>query len=437
MPDTTVNRHYFDHVMHTGERHAVEAAEDIYSGSGIKLLAKGSRVDESTRERLLDHKLSRPLEDCLSVGGALAPEQLVPVAQRLLDEHGLLRALCAAESEAAAALGRLPLSMAQQSLLTVYAESEPQRLRHAVGVTLIARALTRRLLGADVEALRMQGLAGLLHDVGELYIDPAHLTRDATPLQAEQWKHIVTHPLVGQRVLLGLAGPAVARVVLEHHERLDGFGYPRGVSGAEELPLASQVLAAAEWLIGLLEGAPAPELDAGAHASVATRLIPGEFNPAIVELLRAAGRLADPAGLLGEDAQRSLELALPRAIRVYELLQRFRELRPQLRARIAAEAAPELQALLALCGQRIDQLQLVFSSAGLDQHGPAHVVERLAREDALLRQEVLALVREFGWRLRELERAALMRAGLIGPEDQALVQQLIDTIRGASAATAG
>ena len=62
------------------------------------------------------------------------------------------------------------------------------------------------------------------------------------------------------------------------------------------------------------------------------------------------------------------------------------------------------------------------------------MVERLAREDPLLRQEVLALVREFGWRLRELERAALMRAGLMGTEDQALVQQLIDTIRGATSA---
>ena len=422
-----VNPHYFDHVMQTATRHEVEVSEDVYSGSGVKLLAKGARLDESTRERLLQHKLSRPLEDYVQIGGAITPEQLQPVAQALLDEHELLRALCGAEADAAQALARLRLTAPLQSLLTVYAEAGASRLRHAVGVALLARALARQLLPGDIESQRSLALAGLLHDVGELYIDPAFLARD-TPLQAEQWRHIVTHPLVGQRVLQGMAGAEVAQLVLCHHERLDGFGYPRGL-GAEQFELPAQLLAAAEWLMGLLENDAGLELAMSIHASVATRLIPGEFSPAVLDRLRAAGR-ATAAGPLA-DGDHGLELALPQVVQVAELLQRFREIRPRLRERIAT-STPELRAMLALCGQRIDQLQQAFSSAGLDQMGPAHVVQQLARRDPEVQQEVLALVREFAWRMRELERAALMRAGLISAEDQALVQGLIDAIRGAA-----
>ncbi|MCX2861546.1 HD domain-containing protein [Paucibacter sp. PLA-PC-4] len=426
MDSATVNPHYLDHVMVSAGRGAVEASEDIVSGSGQKLLAKGAKLDEATRERLLQHKLAKPLEDCLLVEGGLASDRFGPVAAALLDDYPLLLALCGGEPAVPLALTRLRLSAPLQSLLSVYADCGADRLRHAVGVALMARALARRLLGGDIEAQRRLALAGLVHDVGDLYIDPIYLRSD-TPLQAEQWKHIVTHPLVGQRVLHRMdgAGPALAELVLSHHERLDGFGYPRGLAG-EQFGIEAQVLAAAEWLMGLLESGSSIV----AHASVATRLIPGEFGPALLETLRAAGRASDASGHLA-DEHRSLEAALPQALRVSELLQRFREIRPQLRERLS-EGSSELRSMLALCGQRIDQLQQSFSSAGLDLHGPEHVLRLLARSDPEVQQEVLALVREFAWRLRELERASLMRAGLMGPEDLTLVQALIEAVRGAA-----
>ena len=90
---------------------------------------------------------------------------------------------------------------------------------------------------------RILGLAGLMHDVGELYLPPASLQRDA-PLQADQWRQIVSHPVIGHRVLgeLDGGGPDLAELVLNHHERLDGFGYPRGLQ-SEQLALPSQLLA--------------------------------------------------------------------------------------------------------------------------------------------------------------------------------------------------
>jgi len=60
----TVNPHYLDNVVATARSHELAASEDIVSGNGVKLIAKGTRIDAAVRDRLLEHKLRRPLENC-------------------------------------------------------------------------------------------------------------------------------------------------------------------------------------------------------------------------------------------------------------------------------------------------------------------------------------------------------------------------------------
>ena len=62
-----VNPHYLDHVIRVSESRPVAAAEDIVSQNGIKLLAKGAQINDKVRDRLLMHKLQKPLEDCIQV----------------------------------------------------------------------------------------------------------------------------------------------------------------------------------------------------------------------------------------------------------------------------------------------------------------------------------------------------------------------------------
>lgn len=423
---SAVNQHYLDHVVAASNAHEVEVTQDIVARNGIKLLAKGARIDAEVRDRLLQHKLSRPLEDCVAVAGGVNGEQIGAAALALLERHPLLAALGfdARAQPVATSLSLLKLAPPVQSMLTVYAEHQADRLEHCVGVALLAMALARRLRPGDVDSHRMLATAGLLHDVGELYIAPAYLQR-GTDLQAEQWKHIASHPVSGHHVLREMegAGPAIAELVLSHHERLDGFGYPRGLA-EEQFSSEAQILACAEWLMGLTESGLSPV----AHASVATKLMPGEFSHVLLETVRAASKASDESSHLADEG-RSLREVLPRALRVAEVLQRFRDTRQLMRTRIG-DANPELKAMLALCGQRMQQLQAAFSSAGLDLHGPQHVVGELAPQDAEVELEVVALVREFSWRMRELKRAALLRSGLMSAADQALVQELIASLEG-------
>lgn len=283
-------------------------------------------------------------------------------------------------------------------------------------------SLGRRLLPGDIEMHRRLGTAGLVHDVGELYIEPVVMERGGT-VEAEQWRQIVSHPVVGHRVLSGLQGGAVlADLVLSHHERLDGFGYPRGLSG-REFALPAQMLAAAEWLMGLMDAGGMPIT----HSSVATKLIPGEFSDALIDTLRQAARGCEgPDHVL--DPDRGLADALPRALRVSELLARFRSSRVQLRER-AVGASPELRSLLDLCLQRMLQLQSAFSSAGLDASHPQTVVKQLVAEEGAVQLEVLALLREFHWRMRQLERELRLRSASLGEADRRMVADLIAAVK--------
>lgn len=420
-----VNPHYLGHVVRTAEQREVEATEDIVAGNGMKLVAKGTRIDAGLRDRLLQHKLRKPLEQTLAVRGGIVADGLRPVAERLLEQYPLLQSLCAPARTQSLPLmlSSLPLLHPVQSLLTIYADYQGGRLSHSVGVAMLALGLARKLLLLDVKQQQQLALAGLMHDLGELYIDSSYMHSNA-PLQAAQWRHIAAHPVVGWRVLRDVrgVGPEVAEMVLNHHERIDGFGYPRGLQG-ESFPMLHQMLAAAEWLMALIDSGSG----ALARASVASRLIPGEFNPVLVDLLDQAARQTRETHAPDEPP---LMESLPALQQVTDTLERFQQLREWMQARIA-DANPALANTLSMGMARLTRIQASLSSTGLDLHDPEALLRSAAeQDDPLLHQELRLLAREFSWRLRQLEREALLRAGLLCEADLAVVQELVTRLRG-------
>ncbi|HEX7637836.1 MAG TPA: HD domain-containing phosphohydrolase, partial [Burkholderiaceae bacterium] len=421
-----MNPHYLDHVMAVSATHRVQATEDVVARNGMKLLARGAVVDEGMRERLLEHKLQKPLEDCVEVVGGVIPARFGPIAEELLERHPVLPALCTPgpATPVPATLAGLRLSMPVQSLLTVYASYKADRLGHTVGVAMLALALARRLMPGDVGTHRTLALAGLVHDVGELYIDPAFLRADR-PLDAAKWRHVVSHPVVGHRVLRGMpgAGKEVAEAVLQHHERLDGFGYPQGL-GHRALPLAGQVLAVSEWLMALVESNPSPL----GHARLAAALMPGEFHRDLLGVLASAARSSEEV-VAAEAAPLPLEEAIARARRIADTVQRFHAARPWIDERLAA-AGPALRGLLLHGLARMRRICQAFSRTGLDIGHPEVTLRELAAlPDPWVQAEVSMIVRELGWRLRELERAQLLGVARMSGDDQAVVAELIGRVK--------
>jgi len=116
--------------------------------------------------------------------------------------------------------------------------------RHAAAVARFARDMAQSV-GMDEHDCELAHTAALLHDIGTFALSDRVAERGRT-LTDEDWMAIQRHPELGADMLkdLGMYGP-VAEIVLSHHERIDGRGYPRGLSG-DEIPEIAKIIAVAE-----------------------------------------------------------------------------------------------------------------------------------------------------------------------------------------------
>jgi len=124
---------------------------------------------------------------------------------------------------------------------------------HAVDVALCAGRIADQLgLGERVRRAVIEG--ALLHDVGKLFVDAAVLAKRG-PLTAEERKEVNRHPVEGDRILRDAVEGSVVDVVVAHHERWDGGGYPYGLS-ADRIPLAARIVAVADAYLAMREKRP-------------------------------------------------------------------------------------------------------------------------------------------------------------------------------------
>jgi len=425
--NNSVNSHFLNHVVASSASHDLIATYDIVAAGGARLLLKGSRIDPTARDRLLEHKLLKPLEDCVQVIDGVSAEKIESIAEQLLERHDLLAALCDGFRVQAVptALARIQLSYPVRSLLTIYGEYREGRFEHAIGVAMLAMALGRKMFPTEVDRHRLLAIAGLVHDVGELYVDPRCLDGNA-PLDPVQWRQIAIHPVQGYRALRSMDGISadVAQAVLMHHERLDGFGYPRG-AGGDALPMNAQIVGAADWLMALIESGRTPL----ASASVATKLMPGEFDAELLTVIVSAAR-SSAKMKLEMVASGALEKVLPRVEFLVGVSNRWAQSRPWLDERIK-EARGDFRRVLESSSQRMHRVHTSFTSTGLNVEDPAGLLRELAAlEDAQIQLEVTTIVREIEWRVQEVVRECLLRGALMEPEERAVLRELVERIKG-------
>lgn len=116
--------------------------------------------------------------------------------------------------------------------------------RHSAAVARYAREVAR-LLGLSEREQELIHTAGLFHDIGK-FIFPDAILLASRKLTDEEWETVKLHPEQGAKLVRRIEGYGpVADIVLSHHERIDGNGYPHGLSG-EHIPLGSRILAAAD-----------------------------------------------------------------------------------------------------------------------------------------------------------------------------------------------
>jgi HD-GYP domain-containing protein (c-di-GMP phosphodiesterase class II) len=129
-------------------------------------------------------------------------------------------------------------------LTSFLAAEEPRDLEsHGIRTANIAVAIAHAM-DLPEESISIVALAARVHDIGKVGIDPFVLGKPG-PLDTDEWVEMRRHPQLGYDIVKNFVDPAIARVVLMHHERLDGTGYPNGVS-ANRIDMPTRILHVAD-----------------------------------------------------------------------------------------------------------------------------------------------------------------------------------------------
>lgn len=150
---------------------------------------------------------------------------------------------------------------------------------HCERVTRYAVALGRRwgMGEGDLEVLE---LSSLLHDVGKVGV-PSHILNKEASLTAEEFNQIKRHPVIGAGIIEGVPFLEVARrIILQHHERYDGNGYPSGLS-EETIDLSARIIGIADAYDAMTSARP-------------YRKAPLSKEAALQELMNGRGTQFDP-----------------------------------------------------------------------------------------------------------------------------------------------
>jgi HD-GYP domain-containing protein (c-di-GMP phosphodiesterase class II) len=157
-------------------------------------------------------------------------------------------------------------------------EAKEPAIKEHLGKSIFYATLIGRRLGLDEESMEHLRFGAVLHDIGKIGIDESILSKPAK-LTPEEYEQVKKHPEIGAHIINGVEFlEKVKPVILEHHERYDGEGYPRELKG-EEISLLARIMSVVDAYDAMTSDRP--------YAKAKTR------EEAIKELAREKGKQFD------------------------------------------------------------------------------------------------------------------------------------------------
>lgn len=193
-------------------------------------------------------------------GGAV-PVQVRSRALRWNGRAAVLHTVAAVPAAEAPATGtgttqemRDTLAETVEAVARTIEKRDPHTAGHHERVSELVVVIARQL-GLEEERIDGLRLAAAIHDIGKVHVPSEILTRPG-PLSAPEFEIIKAHPQVGYDIIKQVRFPwPVAETILQHHERLDGSGYPRGLRG-DEICFEARILAVADCIDAMTSHRP-------------------------------------------------------------------------------------------------------------------------------------------------------------------------------------
>ncbi len=409
--------HYLRAITDMADRRTVVTQEALYTDRGIKLVDKGARVDSRLYDRLVKHKLRGSIDEHLAMDDMVNVQSIVQLAASQCEHDTLayllvhtLEGMTAEKLLAPVRALLLPPSLAFK--LTVMREQHPVLFEHSVRMMLAAVYLGIKSGWSDRECVPL-ATAALLHDIGVLHMDPVWHD-PANKMTAVGRQQLMAHPITAMLIIRGqnMFPRVVEQAVLEHHECMDGSGYPRGLQG-DQISLMGQILMVAEVVAAFFE--KYANEAAAQRLSLTLRLNHRKFPAALIACLLPVLQI--------RAVQTDVQVTPADVERLIEQLSTAFGDWDTRRAGLSPEAA-ESEAC-AFVEQRLSALQKTLFEAGSHPQQQAEALQYLQGDEQGL-AELALLGREALWQLQGIVDATHSRWLTLehSPQagDQAVVQ---------------
>lgn len=381
------DQHYLRAVTELGDTRKIIANQDIYSQSGMKLVASGVTITSGLYERLVQHVLKKPLDISLSTEEMVEAETIWSDVQGLVQKNiklgkvmGIIDTGCTLRQTILSI--HLPAPLAFK--LTVAREKYPDIYQHSLSI-LIMNVYLARCDGMNLNEEGYMAIAALFHDIGLLHIDPG-LLDPAHVMSSEERRHLYAHPLTAYLLLREFPelSRCIADAVLEHHERMDGRGYPRGLKD-DKISRYGQIIAIAEVSAKAFE----PDSPAGQwqKLEVMLKLNSRQYGKGLIGFLSALRDDADVTAGTNDTDVLVAQVGL-----IAKLFEEFDQ---------HAAGGGQDNEIYDFAQTRLSQLRLELLDAGFDPHDPEELIQRFADDPECI-SEYAPLLKESLWQFKTL-----------------------------------
>jgi diguanylate cyclase (GGDEF)-like protein len=298
MPETNV-----DEAMAVAEKLRLLILKKHFdTGSGPLTVSVSIGVAGGLGASLRVDQLLRDADAAMYAAKSLGRNQTYVFAETDDDSARISSAPISADGRARAAeVGELARQAAEAAIAAVVSplphyRGKPSSLIASIAVQLAGKL---ELPPAEVERIRV---ASLLHDVGKIAV-PEQILEKPAPLTPEEWQVVVQHPRIGQVIMDQVAAVKDAgAIILHHHERYSGHGYPHGLRGPD-IPLGARIVAIADAYDAMVHDRPYRKAVSHREAiAEIRRFATVQFDPEIVkvfcDLFADSPPVADPSLLL-------------------------------------------------------------------------------------------------------------------------------------------
>ena len=288
-----------------------QALDVLFAAITVYLRRRGGVV-ETARLLLPVAAAAIPLYAPLVALLAIGYDQLSPwatmlffvpalAAQRLYTLYQEQRRLTDGLTEANAQLERANVSFAAALVATLDARDQ-YTAGHSTAVAVYSRDIAERMGLSDQEQQKAH-VAGLVHDIGKIGLPPGLLEKEG-PLTLEERRTMQTHSEIGERILANLETyREIAEIVRHHHERVDGNGYPDGLTESET-PLIARIIAVADAYNAMTSDRPYREAMPSRVARLRLAQAVGtQFDTSVVAAFEAILATADECYRLGQSPE--------------------------------------------------------------------------------------------------------------------------------------